>query len=374
MANALSIQSERRYRDLVEGVVAVLWEADPSDYKVTYISPHIKKFLGYSPEQWLNGEIGWQDAIHPEDFEAVLRTRQAETQAGRSYSLEFRMTKADGRVVWARDSVSVLGEHDRPVKVLGLMMDITDRKQAEGALDQALREAREAHERFRQSQKNMDAIGRLAGGIAHSLNGMLTVITGYTQILLDRAGPDSPSRKSLEEIGKAGVQAAGLTRQLLAFSRKQVSMAKMVDGVDQARGGTADDQRAWIRVEEELVVEVCEDPGAGPAKEALRSFGVDLSGGGVRVRLERPMAVGTPVVVTVWLPDAERSIRARGAVRWCRPEADGTGAEAGITWREISPEDHAVLIWHLAGRLRGNGAGLRPRAAGEKEPDVVMEE
>ncbi|HJU05704.1 MAG TPA: PAS domain S-box protein [Nitrospiraceae bacterium] len=89
-------------------------------------------------------------------------------------------------------------------------------------------ERRELEERLRQSQK-MEAIGRLAGGIAHDFNNLLTVIMGYGQVVLNRLTPGDPIREDIEEIRQAGNRAAGLTGQLLAFSRRQVVQPKLLD-------------------------------------------------------------------------------------------------------------------------------------------------
>src|SRR5262249_37841535 len=125
----------------------------------------------------------------------------------RDHDFTYRMVAADGRAVWLRDLVSVVVENDQVSALRGVMVDVTQQKQLEA--------------QFLQAQK-LEAVGRLAGGVAHDFNNLLTIINGYSNMLLAGLTPGDGSRGLLEEIHKAGERAAGLTQQLLAFSRKQM--------------------------------------------------------------------------------------------------------------------------------------------------------
>ncbi len=135
---------------------------------------------------------------------------------------EETMTDATGRVRWLQTvKRAILSDDGTANQVLGIATDITARKQAEEALLQS-------EEQLRQSQK-MEAVGKLAGGVAHDFNNLLTAINGYSEICLRRLTPDNPVYHNIEQIKKAGDRAASLTRQLLAFSRKQILQPRVID-------------------------------------------------------------------------------------------------------------------------------------------------
>ncbi len=214
-------QSQRRYEALVHSIDGIVWEADPKAFRFLFVSKQAERVMGFPVERWLGQPRFWRNQIHPEDLEQVLNGLGQAVEQKRGYEVEYRMTAADGRRVWIRDTVSVVVENSRVVKLRGLMVDITERKTAEEAL-------RHSEEQLRQSQK-MEAIGRLAGGIAHDFNNLLTAITGYGELLIKGLGQDHRLRREATEISKAAQRAADLTGQLLAFSRQQVLQPKVLD-------------------------------------------------------------------------------------------------------------------------------------------------
>jgi two-component system, cell cycle sensor histidine kinase and response regulator CckA len=133
---------------------------------------------------------------------------------GRSFVLETQITTYKNRRLDILTSGKAVLENDRVCKVIGYIQDITERKQAELEKD-------ELRGQLLQAQK-LESIGRLAGGVAHDFNNILTVILGYGEAVLQTLKPDDPLHRDIREIIGAGNRAANLTRQLLIFSRKQV--------------------------------------------------------------------------------------------------------------------------------------------------------
>jgi PAS domain S-box-containing protein len=215
-------ESEQRYRDLIQGLDAIVWEADARTLTFSFVSHRAETVLGYPVERWLREPDFWVKRIHPEDREAVMRVYREALAASRDHEYEYRAVTADGREVWLRDIVHVVRDAESlPATLRGLTVDLTELKRSERAL-------RQSEEQLRQAQK-MDAVGKLAGGIAHDFNNLLMVIRGDSDLMLRRLAAGHPLRQNAEGIREAADQAATLTRQLLAFSRKQVVAPRLVD-------------------------------------------------------------------------------------------------------------------------------------------------
>ena len=214
MARAEAAASERRFAGLVQDLDAVVWEADAT-WRFSFVSDRAEAILGYPVALWLADPQLFERHIHPDDREGTLTLFREAAARGRNSSFEYRAVAADARTVWLRAMVHVVQDaHGRVEKLRGLMVDVSERRQLEDEL--------------RQAQK-MEAVGRLAGGIAHDFNNLLTVIMGQTQLLRLRGERHTPQDGEVAVIEKAAERAAELTRQLVAFSRKQVLQPKVID-------------------------------------------------------------------------------------------------------------------------------------------------
>jgi two-component system cell cycle sensor histidine kinase/response regulator CckA len=211
-AEAALRASEERFRALVENSSDALLLID-AEGRISYLTPSSERHLGWPSKQMVGRSIF--DFIHPDDRELVT-TRMAEMLSNplRSVSQEVRFKHSDGdwRIM---EGLGVNRLSDPSVGAIVInARDITERRKLE--------------EQLRHAQK-MEAVGQLAGGVAHDFNNLLTAILGYCSLMLDDVPDGDPIRQDLIEIQSAGERAASLTRQLLAFSRRQMLQPQIVD-------------------------------------------------------------------------------------------------------------------------------------------------
>jgi PAS domain S-box-containing protein len=210
---------EAYFRALMENAQDLVVSLD-LEGKVRDHSPSVERLLGYSYDE-LHGRNIFE-IIHPEDVGEVLGAFMSILdQPGASVTREYRIQMADGGWRILESTGYNLVQHPAVGAVVVNSHDVTERRQAE-------QELRASEEQLRQSQK-LEAVGRLAGGIAHDFNNLLTAIQGNAEMLLMEAPETGPLREDLMEIKRASIRAAGLTRQLLAFSRKQMLAPKVLD-------------------------------------------------------------------------------------------------------------------------------------------------
>jgi PAS domain S-box-containing protein len=212
-------RSRELYRAIVENSTDLISLLD-LEGNVLFVSPSSERVLGLRPEQIVGGPF--EIHVHPEDVEAAGAV-MAEAFAGRTPApFLARVRHADGRWLHVEGvPAPVFDEEGRTTMVLALARDVSDRIRGE-------EERAQLEEQLRQAQK-LEAVGRLAGGIAHDFNNLLTAIGGYGDLALSRLPEDAPARASVEEMRRAGERAATLTRQLLAFSRRQVLQPEVID-------------------------------------------------------------------------------------------------------------------------------------------------
>ena len=207
--NNLAIEDwKRRYDAAVLASGQIIYDCNLVSGQTTF-GGALQEILGYTPEEFAVNPQAWRALIHPEDLQRYLDTMESAVETSKPFDFEYRVRHKDGSYRNMREQGRVAFESGDTAKhLVSSIADITERRDLEAQLRQAMK---------------MEAVGRLAGGVAHDFNNLLTVISGYTELLLESAGPEaSSSRERAKQIREAAQRAASLTRQLLAFSRQQV--------------------------------------------------------------------------------------------------------------------------------------------------------
>lgn len=197
-------QTEERYRDLVENARDIIYEHD-LDGNYTASNKAGEQITGYSREETLKLNVA--QTVAPEYLEKAKEMIRRKLAGESVTAYELELIAKNGTHISVEVNTRLVFHNGVAIGVQGIARDVTERKLLE--------------EQLRQSQK-LEAIGQLAGGVAHDFNNLLTVIGGYTDLSLSRLPAGDPLCRNLIEVNKASDRAASLTRQLLAFSRKQV--------------------------------------------------------------------------------------------------------------------------------------------------------
>ncbi|HEU4524714.1 MAG TPA: PAS domain-containing protein, partial [Gemmatimonadales bacterium] len=190
------------------------WEYDMGTGEMLW-DGRAKGLFGLPPDAAVS-HPEWTDALHPDDQEAARAQWDQALRDRSRFSAEYRVIWPDGSIhsIMAVGQCAVDPATGEPHHVAGVMLDLTERRRTEEHLQETLR---------------MEAVGRLAGGIAHDLNNMLAAILGFSDLLERNLGPDDPRREDTRQISRAAERSASLTRQLLAFARRELIQPQMLD-------------------------------------------------------------------------------------------------------------------------------------------------
>jgi PAS domain S-box-containing protein len=208
--------SEARYRSIVERAEGIFL-ADATTGQLMECNAAFLSLVGYEASEVQGLLLQDIDAGERGDVERMVNDLLS---GGVPQTVERRFRRRDESLIEVSVTLSALVSGDGHT-LCGAVRDVTEHRQTEQAL-------RRTEEQLRQAHK-MDAVGQLAGGIAHDFNNLLTAILGYAEMLSEKLGPGHPQQREAEQIARAGRTAASLTRQLLAFSRRQVLQAAVLD-------------------------------------------------------------------------------------------------------------------------------------------------
>jgi PAS domain S-box-containing protein len=209
---------EAQYRELFENVNDLIQSFNP-DGSIAYVNPAWLKAMGYTPAEVT--QLTFRDIIYPDDLRHCAGLFESVMSGGQLDFIEARFRRKDGQLIEVEGSCSASIKDGKPSAIRCIFRDVTERRRAE----ETLRQTQQAMIR----QDRLAAVGQLAAGVAHEFNNLLTIIQGHTALLLEGGRFDPQTTDALKDVTSAAGRATSLTRQLLAFSRKQIMQPKTLD-------------------------------------------------------------------------------------------------------------------------------------------------
>jgi len=199
LGNATRLRQLERFHDLVESLDAVLWEAEGDDLTFSFVSKRAWDVLGGDPEAWLHRS--WGEHVHADDRAGAIAACRSVHDLG-DQTIEYRVPSPDGRTAWVRDQIhAVKSGRTGPQRFRGLMVDITDRKEAERALSESERKYSDAFRREREASHQLRALDELKStfleAVSHDLRTPLTSILG-SALTLEQRELDLPKADALD--------------------------------------------------------------------------------------------------------------------------------------------------------------------------------
>jgi PAS domain S-box-containing protein len=222
-ASAALKESEERLNMALEGADMGIWDWNVESGQYVF-DRRWAEVAGYSLDDLPTQYKTWKELIHPEDLENTLQNLENHISgAAPNFEAEYRFRHKDGHWLWILHKGRIIQRtpEGKALRMSGTHQDISPRKRAE-------EKQKKLEEQLAHAQK-IESVGRLAGGIAHDLNNLLTPILGHCELLFDDMPRNDPRRDSLLEISRAAEQSRDLLRQLLAFARKQTLQMKILN-------------------------------------------------------------------------------------------------------------------------------------------------
>lgn len=174
---ALSL-SQRKMEALIHSIDGIVWECAPDTFRFTFVSRQSADILGYKPEEWLSQANFWESKLEPHDAPKALRTRQEMAAKAQPYTCEYRMLAADGRVVWIRESGTVLAENGGPAAMRGIFLDVTRAKSDAAELDKLNRQL--------MGTSRLAGMAEVATGVLHNVGNVLNSLSVSATAVADR--------------------------------------------------------------------------------------------------------------------------------------------------------------------------------------------
>lgn len=205
--------SEELYRSFVQGFQGIAFRSH-LDFTPIFFHGAVETISGYTEDEFTNGEPRWDQIIHPDDYPTIHEnTKKIASVPDYSTEREYRIISKDGDVRWVYEAIQNLCDNSgKPIMLQGAIYDVTDRKRAEEEKERLEDQLQQAHK--------MEALGTLAGAIAHEFNNILWIIIGNTELALYQIHDRHSAQNTLEGVLKACLRAEDVVKQILTFSRQ----------------------------------------------------------------------------------------------------------------------------------------------------------